>query len=141
MSLKKFQVQNIKFYLSLFVIFTALQPVNLSFIRSNLEVLTFPPQHGFEKSLCDHCIQSRSPGVKIGQLGGGEQGKLILHLKCSLFAIEILLVGVQFGAILGRTPIFQVRRCQKSKFMLFIVVLELLCVFLSAFVNLVSLKS
>ena len=26
----------------------------LSLKRSKLEVHTFPPQHGFEKSLCDH---------------------------------------------------------------------------------------
>ena len=30
--------------------------MNLSLIRSNLEVLTFTSQNGFEKSLCDHYI-------------------------------------------------------------------------------------
>ena len=30
--------------------------LNLSFIRSNLEVPKFPLQHGFEKSLCGHYI-------------------------------------------------------------------------------------
>ena len=30
--------------------------VNVSFIRSNLEVPTFPRQHGFKKSLCDHYV-------------------------------------------------------------------------------------
>ena len=33
--------------------------------------------------------------------------------RIGMFAIEILLAGVIFGAILGPTPIFQVRRCPK----------------------------
>ena len=57
-----------------------------------------------------------------------------------MFAIEILLVGVPYEVILCRTTIFQVRRCQQIEFHAVDTYIETFAYFLSAFVNVVSLK-
>ena len=60
--------------------------------------------------------------------------------RVRMFAIKILLVGVLFVAILAATPIFQVRRYQKIKIHIVQSYFGTFAYFLSAFVNLVSLK-
>ena len=54
---KKIRVQNNKFYKRVTKDFNFFHVMNLSLMRSNLEVSTFPPQHGIEKSLWDHYIK------------------------------------------------------------------------------------
>lgn len=62
-------------------------------------------------------------GSELGNWGGGE-GQIDLIFKAFLrpyisrirmFAVNILLVRLLFVTILGPTPIFQGRRCQKNK--------------------------
>ena len=60
--------------------------------------------------------------------------------RIRMFAIKNLLVGVLFVAILAATPIFQVRRYQKIKIHIVQSYFGTFAYFLSAFVNLVSLK-
>ena len=60
--------------------------------------------------------------------------------RVRMFAIKILLVGVLFVAILAATPIFQVRRYQKIKIHIVQSYFGTFAYFLSAFVNLASLK-
>ena len=60
--------------------------------------------------------------------------------RIRMFAIKNLLVGVLFVAILAPTPIFQVRRDQKIKIHIVQSYFGTFAYFLSAFMNLVSLK-
>ena len=88
-------------------------------------------------------------GSKLDNCSGGGGGqtdfafKVFLRPDISLirmFAIEILLVGCFLRSFLVPPLFFSYEGAQKLKFKLFIVLLELLLIFLSAFVNLVSLK-
>ena len=92
----------------------------------------------------------RVPGAQILTIGGSGGGgqtdftfKMFLGVPVSrirMFAIEILLVGVLFGAILCPSPIFQLRRCQIIENHVIHSYVQISAFFLSAFVNLVSLK-
>ena len=60
--------------------------------------------------------------------------------RIRMFAIKILLVGMLIVAILAATPIFQVRRYQKIKIHIVQSYFWTFAYFLTAFMNLVSLK-